>query len=724
MVADEGGPRAEEVHDREGVGEKRDVMLRFSPRMTLRVGLSSSAARILPVVRRSVLSPPDCASAAFRVPLRSELSPEEAILWLRGDRGPFALIGDWLGGMTILGSEPLRVLGDDQDPFAVLGSQSAPRTADDVAVGGGWIGWLGYQLGARIERLPPPPPPRVAGPPFSLAYHDHVILFDGEQWWFEGLGSSQREPQLRARLELWEGRLRAAPPPGRVPRRIGFEVASNGTDGHTAAVADCRERIVAGELLQANICLRLEGRFDGEALDLFALASARARPRFAALTNGLVSVSPERFLRRDGRHVWSEPIKGTGTRSGSETDQDAGRDALSASAKDAAEHVMIVDLMRNDLGRVCTYGTLTVQPRRVEPHGALWHMVTTVSGQLRDDVDDGALLRATFPPGSVTGAPKIQAMKVIASLEATRREAYTGAIGIFSPIAGVDLSVSIRTFELRGEHIWLGAGGGIVADSDPGLELGEALAKASGPIAAIGGRIMESPAHEPRATDHADLALRFGDRPDPSRGVFETVLVQDGSAQHLGAHLERFARSIDDVYGHEPPSDLEARVASAARACSSRSRLWILADADGSVAIRAQAAPVSDQTPVRLHPFAIPGGLGPHKWRDRALLEALAACDPGTVPLLVDTDGQVLEAAHANVWIVDGDSLITIPFDGRVLPGVTAAALLESHGQARAEPFDLDRMACAEKIFLTSTVRGRHPALLLPGSADRAPRFG
>ena len=111
---------------------------------------------------------------------------------------------------------------------------------------------------------------------------------------------------------------------------------------------------------------------------------------------------------------------------------------------------MIVDLMRNDLGRVCTYGTVNVEPPRIEPHGGLWHMVSTVSGRLRDDVDDGGLLRATFPPGSVTGAPKVQAMKVIASLESTRREAYTGAIGIVSPVAGLDLSVAIRTFELSG----------------------------------------------------------------------------------------------------------------------------------------------------------------------------------------------------------------------------------------------------------------------------------
>jgi para-aminobenzoate synthetase/4-amino-4-deoxychorismate lyase len=140
---------------------------------------------------------------------------------------------------------------------------------------------------------------------------------------------------------------------------------------------------------------------------------------------------------------------------------------------------MIVDLMRNDLGRVCEYGSITVEPARVEGHAGVWQMVSTVSGRLRPDVGDGGLLRATFPPGSVTGAPKVQAMKVIATLEATRRELYTGAIGIVSPVAGLELSVAIRTFETHNGSIWFGAGGGIVADSDPELELAEAFTKAA-----------------------------------------------------------------------------------------------------------------------------------------------------------------------------------------------------------------------------------------------------
>jgi para-aminobenzoate synthetase/4-amino-4-deoxychorismate lyase len=160
---------------------------------------------------------------------------------------------------------------------------------------------------------------------------------------------------------------------------------------------------------------------------------------------------------------------------------------LRSSAKDNAEHVMIVDLMRNDLGRVCSYGSIVAPAEpTAEPHPGVWHLVSRVHGELRPELGNRDLLRATFAPGSVTGAPKVQAMKVIAALEPTAREVYTGAMGFSSPVAGLELSVAIRTLELADRRLWLGAGGGIVADSDPRSELEEALAKARPIAAAVG----------------------------------------------------------------------------------------------------------------------------------------------------------------------------------------------------------------------------------------------
>jgi para-aminobenzoate synthetase/4-amino-4-deoxychorismate lyase len=645
------------------------------------------------------------------MPLRSTLTPEQAVLWLRSDAHPFALVGEWLGTEAVLGSEPVRVAPPDCDPFGLL-DESPEIARGEAVVGGGWVGWLGYGLGARVERVPPPPPAPVVRPLFSLAFYDHVVVYDGEQWWFEALWSADREDALRERLALWQERLLAVPPRAREVATTPFGVAANGTSGHVAAVADCRRRIGEGEILQANLCLRLEAGLDGDLLDLFAGALPTARPRFGALLDGVVSLSPERFLRREGRLVQTEPMKGTRPRAGEEGARLAARDALVGSSKDAAEHVMIVDLMRNDLGRVCEYGSVSAEPARVEAHAGVWQMVSTVSGRLRKDVGDGALLRATFPPGSVTGAPKVQAMKVIATLEATRRELYTGAVGIVSPVAGLELSVAIRTFESHNGRIWFGAGGGIVADSDAELELAEAFTKAAGPVEAIGGRLAD-PGNVPRRPPvPLTAALNYGRRPDPARGVFETVLVQHGEPVALDEHLDRLAVSLAELYDVTLDLVAATQARAAAATASGTARLRILADADGSLAISVSPERTTAATPLQLTPFAIPGGLGRHKWRDRELLEALARQAPGTVPLLIDTDGLVLEAAHANVWIVEGPALLTPPADGRILPGVTRGALLAGERFAREEPIEFERLARADAVFLTSSISRRRAARL------------
>ncbi len=643
--------------------------------------------------------------------LESGLEPHEAVTWLRGDERPFALAGEWLGGLTVLGSHPERVADPDADPFSVIATQPEV-VGGEAVVGGGWVGWLGYGLGSLVEQLPPSPPAPIVCPAFSLAFYDHVVVSDGERWWFEGLWSAERAAFLDERLRVWSERLRTAPPAGGGSVPGAFAVAANGASGHVAAVADCRRRIVQGELYQANLCVRLAAEFAGDPLDLFVRALPRAQPRFGAFVGGVLSLSPERFLRRSGRDVRTEPIKGTRPRTGSEAERAAARDALLESTKDAAEHVMIVDLMRNDLGRVCAYGSVEALEPRVEGHAGVWHLVSTVTGQLRDGVGDGDLLRATFPPGSVTGAPKVQAMKVIAALEATRREVYTGAIGIASPVAGLDLSVVIRTFETAGNAIWMGAGGAIVADSDPEQELAEALIKAAGPIAAIGGSVAPVGQGRGRLGPPPERALLHGDRPDPALGVFETVLVEDRRPVALEQHLARLAASVAELYGAALPSTVLAGALAAAAEVTVRSRMRVLADSDGAVRIIVSPAGPPAAGSVVLEPFTLPGGLGAHKWRDRRLLDTLAALRLGTVPLLVDTDGLVLEAAYANVWIVEGDALVTPPADGRILPGITRAALLAARDDAREEPIDLDRLASADALFLTSSISGQLPARL------------
>ncbi|HEX5896317.1 MAG TPA: aminodeoxychorismate synthase component I [Thermoleophilaceae bacterium] len=671
-----------------------------------------------------------------RIELDGELSAAEGTLLVRGDERPFALAGDWAGGGTLVGSEPLVVAETDEDPFELLDRQPLVEGADSGAaqdaVGGGWFGYLGYSLGARLERVPPPPPRHVKLPDFALAFYDHLMHLDAEgRWWFEALWTDAREAELRARLELLRSRL--AEGVRERPVWVGsFQPAPPGGAGHMSAIDECRERIAAGEIFQANLCLRLEAEWKGDPLDLFARTAGTLEPRHAGLVSGpwgaVCSLSPELFLRRRGREVVSEPIKGTAPRvlaAGREgTRAEDTRAALAASSKDRAENVMIVDLMRNDLGRVCEYGSIHV-PALTEPRPApgVWHLVSTVAGTLRPDAGDADLLRASFPPGSVTGAPKIQAMRVIAELEAGGREAYTGAVGYASPVAGLELNVAIRTLEIRGERIWMGAGGGIVADSVAERELEECFVKARPVIAAAGSRLVE----EPRVSRVAPVPALAGaaDRPDPALGVFETLLVRGGVPVDARAHLARLARSVTALYGEELPDDLHARVVAAAAAAPLQ-RLRVVAEpapggaARDAVRVEIDAEPLAAEPApdaVTLAPAVLPGGLGAHKWRDRDLLDELAV-RLDAVPLLLDLDGDVLEAAYANLFIVEGTHLITPPLDGRQLPGTVRARVLALH-PALEERISLDRVAAADELLLASSIRGIHPARLSDGPEPR-----
>jgi para-aminobenzoate synthetase/4-amino-4-deoxychorismate lyase len=460
-------------------------------------------------VKRTIASALTASPARlWRVPLRCGWTPAQVLGALRDEPLPFALVGSWAGGGAIVGADPVRVAQDADDPFATLDDlpalQPGPRMPGGGgggggggavgAVGGGWFGWLGYRLAARVEQIPLAPYRPVPLPDFHLAYYDNVLRQDPTgRWWFEALITESRRDVLATRADQLRHLLQRDGPPAPRPPHAPTPLTLTAHDAahHLAAVADCRRRIAAGEIFQANICLRLAGRFDGSAAALLDTALQTVAPPFAAAFDtprgGIASLSPELFLRRQGRRIVTGPIKGTIARDRDPAIAAAALKRLQSSAKDAAEHVMIVDLMRNDLGRVSEYGSV-MAPRHptAEPHPGLWHLVSEVEGRLREGVGDGDVLRATFPPGSVTGAPKVQSLRVIAALERAGREVYTGAIGFASPVAGLQLSVAIRTLELAGGRLWLGAGGGIVADSDPHRELEEALTKARPIAAAVG----------------------------------------------------------------------------------------------------------------------------------------------------------------------------------------------------------------------------------------------
>ncbi len=621
-----------------------------------------------------------------------------------------ALSGAWLGATTILSSHPLLSVAADDDPFAALDSLPFGLELDGadrgVTVAGGWFGWLGFGLSRSVERVPPAPPQQIVLPSFDLAFHDHVVLRKADgSWWFEALWTDARDELLSERLACWRSRLAGDAPPVRSFQAEPLTPVGAGLAGHRAVVSETIERIAAGEHSQANLCLRLEARFQGDPLDLWATAATAGRTAYAAYVapgdagHAVVSLSPELFLKRTGRRVLTRPIKGTAPIA-------SDPELLISSEKDRAENVMIVDLMRNDLGRVCRYGSITVEELcALREAPGVWQLESSVHGELRPKVTDSQLLRATFPPGSVTGAPKVQALRTIHELEGSARETYCGAVGLCSPVAGLELNVAIRTLELARGRLWLGVGGGIVSDSSPEAEVTEALTKARGVADAAGLAL----GGEHMAATPARIPFNRADRPDPAQGVIETILVAGGHTIHLPDHLTRLAASCGEL-GLSLPGEIEARIAGAA-AQLSNGGLRITVDPSG---LRIATRPLPQAVPMELLAVAVPGGLGRHKWADRGLIESHSGA--GVTPLICDSDGSVLEAGYAAVLVVTGQRILGPPLDGRLLPSLSRERLLTAAGRAGWETclrdLSLSELAGADAIVLTSSLRGPHPATL------------
>ena len=303
---------------------------------------------------------------------------------------------------------------------------------------------------------------------------------------------------------------------------------------------------------------------------------------------------------------------------------------LERSAKNRSENVMIVDLVRNDLSRVCVPGTVT-RPRparRRAPPGRAGTWSRPSRAPSATASTDGDLIRAAFPPGSVTGAPKVRALEIIDELELAPREAYTGAIGYRSPVAGLELNVAIRTFEFAAGRCWLGAGGGIVADSDPAAEYAECLIKATPLLTAIGARL-DVKRRPPEPAIAADALARL--TPRPSAGVFSSLLVTDGQTRGLADHLARLASSVRDLYGKDLPAGLKADLAAClASAPTGRLRITVR-PVGGPLQATIEIVPLRPApatgcaAAITLRPVIVAGGIGGRKWRDRRLLAELAA---------------------------------------------------------------------------------------------------
>lgn len=447
------------------------------------------------------------------------LTPWEVCTRLAGQEHLLFFDSAQMGRYSFICADPpdwLRSHRDPVDPLTALAERLAGFALEPIdelpPFQGGAAGLFSYDLCHHFERLPRPEFDDFAIPDLAVGIYDLVVAFDHarERVWLISTGYPETEPRRRLQraarrveqMKRWldsPNRVAATSRPAKpVPIKTPqFPVA--GLPGITSnldrarylhAIGRAIEYVHAGDCFQVNIAQRLLARSELAPLTLYERLRQRNPAPFAGYfdlgDHTILSASPERFMCvRDGE-VETRPIKGTRPRGKTPADDQRLADELQSSAKDRAENVMIVDLLRNDLGRVCQYGTVRVESLcRLESYEYVHHLVSDVRGRLRPTLGPIDLLWAAFPGGSVTGAPKIRAMQIIAELERTARGAYCGCLGYIGFDGSMDTNLLIRTIVHSNGILHFSVGGGIVADSAPDLEYAETWHKAEGLLRAL-----------------------------------------------------------------------------------------------------------------------------------------------------------------------------------------------------------------------------------------------
>ena len=415
-------------------------------------------------------------------------------------------------------SDPPETCAWEGDPFAALRNlqgeywpdpDASPPADPTPPFGCGLVGYFGYEAGHFLEKLPDTGRDDLQLPDLAFLAVDEVLAWDHRTGSLTvtvtGRGPDQgaAHADAAARADRWPGRLAgfaadcAAAKADRIPAvapaaGAPLPVRAHFTrEAYCAAVQQCRDHILAGDAFEICLTHRLETDQPGPAWDLYRTLRGINPAPFASFLQfpdfQVVSASPERFLRLGaGGLVESRPIKGTRPRGENPHQDERLRRELSESAKDRAENLMIVDLVRSDLGRVARIGSVRVPELLVvEDYATVFQLVSTIVAELRPACDALDLVQACFPGGSMTGAPKIEAMKIIDSIEPVGRGVYSGAIGYLDRTGTMDLSIVIRTIVCRGGRCTFGVGGAVVADSDPNAEYQETLDKARALIEAL-----------------------------------------------------------------------------------------------------------------------------------------------------------------------------------------------------------------------------------------------
>lgn len=433
-------------------------------------------------------------------PLSYQANPVPRLNAVRGLGAPVLLDSadqrSQLGRYSLLCAGPQLQITDDQ-PAEVLQQrlraalqQLGPARWPDglqLPFGAGLMGYLAYDYGRQLETLPSSARHDIGLPDLSFGLYDWCLVSDHQtqRCWlvFHPQVSAERRQRLIAQLD------QATPPPDEFELAAPF-VAEQDKGQYAAAFSRIQHYIHAGDCYQINLAQRFSSRYCGDPLTAYAALRERSPTPFSAYLEtaggALLSLSPERFIEVQNGRVETRPIKGTRPRGQTPAQDEALAAELQGCAKDRAENLMIVDLLRNDLGRSCEPGSIRVPELfSLESYPNVHHLVSSITGQLRSDCDAIDLLMRAFPGGSITGAPKIRAMQIIEELEPVRRSLYCGSVGYLGCEGQMDFNIAIRSLVCQEGQIYCWGGGGIVADSELDAEYQETLTKVSNLLDAL-----------------------------------------------------------------------------------------------------------------------------------------------------------------------------------------------------------------------------------------------
>lgn len=641
------------------------------------------------------------------------------------------------GRSSLVSEQPLSALRQ------VLRRYTTMPEPLDSPISAGLLGYFAYDLKDCIEDLPRTSVDDLNLPAMYLVAPSILLVEDlVARQTFVHVPILSSEDVAIDQLRDFERQLAAPIAPTRNAELRGGALKSGFTcNEYKSAVEAIRDYIVRGHVYQVNMSQRFAADFQGDPFELFARLFARnPAPFFGYINAGdhqIVSTSPERFIQMTGKALETRPIKGTRPR-GKTPEEDARlRSELEDSLKDDAELSMIVDLLRNDLGKVCQAGSVRVtQHKRLEAYENVFHLVSFVNGERDDDKDAVDVIEATFPGGSITGCPKIRSMEVIDELEPVRRHIYTGSIGYLSFHETMDLSIAIRTATVSQGRLLFSVGGGVVYDSDPLEEFNETLHKGRTLMQAfdealpmsddVAGVAWCNGFYQPLATvcvPVLDEGFAYG------YGIFETIRVDRGRALMLDAHLSRFERSWRYCFDTSPPDitwrEVVSQVVSRSGLDDRIAAVKLLATMGEPGPRRANTLLVTAREYVPRFPANAPRGLRidvyPHRRHSHLadhktmnymfyrMATQWAQRRGADDALILNADGSISETGIANVLVMVGDEIYR-PESEHALAGIMQSAvctLLESWGRrVESRRINVSELRAACRVFLTNSLMG------------------